>query len=1022
MAKKYRMGCILANVALVFLIIFSTSLHAQTTLHYWSFNSGENSGTPATSPIPSDISVLTGSQITHNITDVQNFAGTPINAEDGYGSGGSFVPRPGTGLVNNGESFEITFSTVGYEDIAFSFAAQRTATGFDNVDIELSVDGGTIFTMLEEGLDLPTSWALFTYDLSNESSLSEDNGNVIIRITLDGGSGATGNNRYDNIKITGSQIISEDQVATPVISPAGGTFYGPVEVTLNTSTDGATIYYTTDGSEPTTESIEYTASFTVEGTDETITVRAFAVKDELDDSQEATAAFVFPAIVDVTDIANLRAGATDGTVYRLTGEAVVNFAQSFRNQKWIQDESAAILIDDNSGNIEGAFTQGDGITNVIGTLSTFNNTLQIVPVADASDPFVPTITVEPTVITMSQFIDDFSDFESQLVTIEGITFTGADGSLTFSNGTVYEISDGTLTGDFRATFFGVDYIGDPVPVLPQNITGILNERTSNPVGKFISARNADDFEELEPEDPTLFASPGSLSGFSYVAGAGPSDSQSFSVSGSNLDGSDVSVTAPGNFEVSLDNSDFSGSVTLTAYDGSPTDIWVRLEEALSVGAYSGDVTVGGGDADPVAVAVSGEVTEPPVTALPFSTVFNIAGNWFAAGSMTAYNEKFYIEDGWFFNSTHAVRGGSGESFGGSAYSFRDRGLFTVINLASVTGMTGFRFQLYDWMTGDGVDRDLQISFDGGETWETVLVVNKGWFNESEVYQPFVYYFEEAQDFVAEEFQIRILNPSINNNVSRMNIGQFEALDTPEPASVEIAGNAGWRMLSIPVSGATVADLAAQNQVQGIAGIADFYGEDAPEGIESDDPNIFTSYETGWNAPDNVTDVLENGKGLLWYFYNNDQGVSTPLPFTLTATGESPDSDVTTSLHTSTEQLDDGEGGTAQVAFNLLGNPFAADLDISGIGGWVSGGSLNSIIVQVWKNDEAGWQEGVGHQGEWVLVGGGNNDDKVAAWQGFMVENSDATSIEFPASARTDGATFLKEQKLVQKRLVFTLEG
>jgi len=321
-----------------------------------------------------------------------------------------------------------------------------------------------------------------------------------------------------------------------------------------------------------------------------------------------------------------------------------------------------------------------------------------------------------------------------------------------------------------------------------------------------------------------------------------------------------------------------------------------------------------------------------------------------------------------------------------------------------------------------VDRDLQISFDGGETWETVLVVNKGWFNESEVYQPFVYYFEEAQDFVAEEFQIRILNPSINNNVSRMNIGQFEALDTPEPASVEIAGNAGWRMLSIPVSGATVADLAAQNQVQGIAGIADFYGEDAPEGIESDDPNIFTSYETGWNAPDNVTDVLENGKGLLWYFYNNDQGVSTPLPFTLTATGESPDSDVTTSLHTSTETVDDGEGGTVSVAFNLLGNPFAADLDITNIAAWVDGGSLNSSIVQVWKNDEAGWQEGFGHQGEWVLVGGGNNDNKVAAWQGFMVENSDATSIEFPASARTDGATFLKEQKLVQKRLVFTLEG
>ncbi|TVQ71841.1 MAG: T9SS C-terminal target domain-containing protein, partial [Balneolaceae bacterium] len=498
--------------------------------------------------------------------------------------------------------------------------------------------------------------------------------------------------------------------------------------------------------------------------------------------------------------------------------------------------------------------------------------------------------------------------------------------------------------------------------------------------------------------------------------------QSFSLSGANLDGSDVSITAPDDFEVSLDNSSFAGSVNLTAFDGSSTDIWVRLEEALSVGTYSGDVTIEGGDAEEISVSVSGDVTEPPVTDLPFTTIFNTAENWEADGTMTGYNEKTYIEGGWFFNSTEAVRGGAGESFGGSNYSFRDRGVFTVYNLASVNGMTGFRFQLYDWMAGDGVDRDLQISLDGADTWETVLVINKSWFNEFQVYQPFVYYFEEAQDFAAEEFQIQILNPNPNNNASRMNIGLFEALDTPEPASVEIAGNAGWRMLSVPVEGATVADLAAQNQVQGIAGAADLYGTEAPDGIESDPPNIFTSYEAGWSTPDNVSDELEIGKGLIWYLFNNDEGVSTALPFTLTATGASPASDVTTSLHTSTEQLDDGDGGTAQVAFNLLGNPFAADLDITEIADWVDGGSLNSSIVQVWKNDEAGWQEGLGHQGEWVLIGGGNNDDKVAAWQGFMVENLNATSIEYPASARTDGGTLLKEQQPVQKRLVFTLEG
>jgi LruC domain-containing protein len=71
-------------------------------------------------------------------------------------------------------------------------------------------------------------------------------------------------------------FTKKDKVATPTISPNGGCFEESVRVTLATTTEGATIYFTLDGSDPTTSSNKYTEAFTV---NKDTTVKAMADMD-----------------------------------------------------------------------------------------------------------------------------------------------------------------------------------------------------------------------------------------------------------------------------------------------------------------------------------------------------------------------------------------------------------------------------------------------------------------------------------------------------------------------------------------------------------------------------------------------------------------------------------------------------------------------------------------------------------------------------------------------------------------------
>lgn len=80
--------------------------------------------------------------------------------------------------------------------------------------------------------------------------------------------------------------------ATPTFNPAAGTYTEAQTVTISCATEGATIYYTTNGDEPTTSSTVYAAPISVSSN---MTIKAMAAAQGYDNSAVATAEYIFEA-------------------------------------------------------------------------------------------------------------------------------------------------------------------------------------------------------------------------------------------------------------------------------------------------------------------------------------------------------------------------------------------------------------------------------------------------------------------------------------------------------------------------------------------------------------------------------------------------------------------------------------------------------------------------------------------------------------------------------------------------------
>lgn len=276
-----------------------------------------------------------------------------------------------------------------------------------------------------------------------------------------------------------------DPVAeTPQISPAGGLKTEPIYVTMSTTTDGATIYYTTDGNEPTEASTEYLGQFLV---NETTTVKAKAFAAGYIPSATATVSYQFPVVVN--SIAELRAKPTGDTyAFKLATEAIITYQNDNRHTKYIQDSTAAIVIDDYNGIITTTYQLYDGITGVTGYLNKYNELLQFVPLANAPAATSSGNVVIPVERTLENIT---SDDQAKLIKVMNVTLD-ATGNFTATAQNINIVGSSVV----MRTFVNTDYADTPIPQTPVNIIALGGQ--FNQAMQF-SPRFLSDFEAAAPQ-------------------------------------------------------------------------------------------------------------------------------------------------------------------------------------------------------------------------------------------------------------------------------------------------------------------------------------------------------------------------------------------------------------------------------------------------------------------------------------------------------------------------------------------
>lgn len=277
-----------------------------------------------------------------------------------------------------------------------------------------------------------------------------------------------GQYRYSQIVVTTEDGGSTVTVAKPTFSPAAGTYYEAQSVTLSAE-DGASIYYTTNGDDPTTSSTLYSEAIEVA---QTTTIKAIAVKDGVS-SAVASATYTIVTATKVASIAEMLEQ-EDGTLVEFSNPVTAVFQDG--QNLYVADESGSAYF---YGNLGVKYENGDVIpAGVMGTFEMYYDVPEL-KVFDTADSFVEATenkgAVEPKAVAVA---DVTNDLVNQYIKISKVTITSEeDGEYTnyYANSGsdrvwIYSKFSTFTNDDFAALEAGKEY----------DVTGIVTVFKSEP--------------------------------------------------------------------------------------------------------------------------------------------------------------------------------------------------------------------------------------------------------------------------------------------------------------------------------------------------------------------------------------------------------------------------------------------------------------------------------------------------------------------------------------------------------------